>query len=295
MKFGVSIFPTHYTAGPGAVAAEAERLGFESFWVSEHSHIPIDTVFPFADKVPEDYRSMFDPFVVLGAAAEATETIRLGTAICLISQHDPINCAKAVASIDQLSGGRFEFGIGAGWNPPEMENHGTRFADRFKMTRERLQAMKILWTEDEAEYHGDLVNITRSWMWPKPIQRPHPPVLIAGAGPNILRRVIRQGDGWMPFVVSNWSQAMRNRMTPLGDFTTQVDELRRLEAELDAPRKTISVKGLMAIPNDIETLLALDVDRMILPLPQAGRDEVFAVLASHADAVAPYREASEAI
>ena len=162
MKFGVSIFPTHYSAGPAEVAAEAERLGFESFWVSEHSHIPVATDFPFADEVPDDYRSMFDPFVALGAAAAVTKTLRLGTAICLVTQHDPINCAKAVATLDQISNGRFEFGIGAGWNPPEMENHGVRFEERFKMTRERMEAMKAFWTEDEAEYQGDLVDITRS-------------------------------------------------------------------------------------------------------------------------------------
>jgi probable F420-dependent oxidoreductase len=288
MKFGVSIFPTHYSAGPAAVAAEAERLGFESFWVSEHSHIPVATEFPFADTVPDDYRSMFDPFVALSAAATSTNKIRLGTAICLITQHDPINCAKAVATLDQISGGRFEFGIGAGWNPPEMENHGVNFDDRFKMTRERMEAMKSFWTQDEAEYHGELVDISRSWMWPKPVQAPYPPVLIAGAGPNILRRVINQGDGWMPFVVSDWNEAMQNRMTPLADFAEQVGHLRVLEAKLGVPRKSISVKGLLANEQDIEALLALEVDRMILPLPQAGQDEVFAMLQAHADAIAPY-------
>jgi probable F420-dependent oxidoreductase len=288
MKFGVSIFPTHYSAGPAEVAAEAERLGFESFWVSEHSHIPVDTEFPFADEVPDDYRSMFDPFVSLGAAAAVTDQLRLGTSICLVTQHDPINCAKAVATIDQISAGRFEFGIGAGWNPPEMENHGVAFANRFKMTRERLEAMKRFWTQDEAEYHGDLVDITRSWMWPKPVQSPYPPVLIAGAGPNILKRVISQGDGWMPFVVSSWNQSMHHRMTSLGQFAEQVRELRRMSAELGLPRKTISVKGLAAVPSDIDAMEALEIDRMILPLPQAGRDEVFEVLDSHARAVANY-------
>ena len=163
MKFGVSIFPTHYSAGPAEVAAEAERLGFESFWVSEHSHIPVATEFPFAGTVPDDYRSMFDPFVALAAAATATTKLRFVTAICLITQHDPINCAKAVATLDQISGGRFEFGIGAGWNPPEMENHGVKFEDRFKMTRERMEAMKVFWTEDEAEYHAhkNLISISK--------------------------------------------------------------------------------------------------------------------------------------
>jgi alkanesulfonate monooxygenase SsuD/methylene tetrahydromethanopterin reductase-like flavin-dependent oxidoreductase (luciferase family) len=150
--------------------------------------------------------------------------------------------------------------------------------------------MKVFWTEDEAEYHGDLVDITKSWMWPKPVQSPYPPILIAGAGPNILKRVINQGDGWMPFVVSDWNEAMQNRMTPLADFAEQVADLRAQEAELDAPRKTISVKGLMANDQDIEALLALEVDRMILPLPQAGRDEVFATLEAHAKAVAAYQE-----
>ena len=152
MKFGISMFPTDTSAAPGDVAREAEARGFDAFWVSEHSHIPVDTEFPFADTVPDDYRSMFDPFVALGAAAAVTNDIRLGTAICLITQHDPINCAKAVATLDQVSNGRFEFGIGAGWNPPEMENHGVRFEDRFKMTRERMDAMRAFWTEEEAEW-----------------------------------------------------------------------------------------------------------------------------------------------
>ena len=171
-----------------------------------------------------------------------------------------------------------------------MENHGVKFDDRFKMTRERMEAMKAFWTEDEAEYHGDLVNITRSWMWPKPVQTPYPPILIAGAGPNILKRVMNQGDGWMPFVVSDWVDAMQNRMTPLTDFAAQVEELRQLESDAGSAKKTISVKGLMARAQDIEALLSMGIDRMILPLPQAGKNEVFATLAAHADAIAPYVE-----
>ena len=175
------------------------------------------------------YRSMFDPFVVLGAVAAATSSIKLGTAICIVPQHDPINCAKAVATLDQLSNGRFVFGIGAGWNAPEMENHGVAFADRFKMTRERVEAMKVLWTEDEAEYSGDLVNIARSWQWPKPVQQPYPPILVAGAGPNILKRVVTLGDGWMPVLAPEWDDSLVGKLTPLDALGEMVAQTRRIE------------------------------------------------------------------
>ncbi|MDA0338349.1 MAG: TIGR03619 family F420-dependent LLM class oxidoreductase, partial [Proteobacteria bacterium] len=183
MEFGVSIFPTQFSAQPAELAVEAEKLGFESFFVSEHSHIPLSTDFALGGEVPMAYRSMYDPFVALGTAAAVTKTIKLGTAILIMPQRDPINCAKSISTLDRVSNGRVVFGIGAGWNPPEMENHGVAFENRFKITRERIEAMKQFWTEEEAEYHGDLVDISRSWQWPKPVQTPPPPILIAGAGP----------------------------------------------------------------------------------------------------------------
>jgi len=292
MQFGVSIFPTHFSAGPAEVAAEAERLGFESFFVSEHSHIPVDTVFPFGGEVPDGYRSMLDPFVALAAAAAATDKIKLGTSICLITQHDPINCAKAVSSLDQVSNGRFLFGIGAGWNPPEMANHGTNPDQRYKLTRERIEAMKELWTEEEAEYHGELVDFSRSWQWPKPVQQPYPPIFVAGAGPNILKRVVRYGDGWLPYVVapSEWSETMENRMIPLENFESLLADLKRLGGEAGRGHLPTTVVGLLPEPEIIERLIALGVDRMVLRLPQAGMDEVSAQLNAYVEAVSNYRD-----
>ena len=194
------------------LAVEAERLGFDAFFVSEHSHIPVNTDFALGGEVPMGYKSMYDPFAVLGAVASNTTTIKIGTAICILPQHDPINCAKAISTVDQLSNGRFIFGVGAGWNPPEMENHGIPFKNRFKITKERLEAMQELWTKEEAEYQGKLVTITKSWQWPKPIQNPNPPILLAGAGPNILKRVVNLANGWMPVLSPFWDNSMAGKV-----------------------------------------------------------------------------------
>ncbi|MEX2365463.1 MAG: LLM class F420-dependent oxidoreductase [Pseudohongiellaceae bacterium] len=289
MKFGISLFPTHFSAHPADIAAEAEQLGFESFFVSEHSHIPVDTDFPLGEEVPPGYRSMFDPFVTLGAVAQATSRIKLGTAIAIIPQHDPINCAKQVYTLDQLSNGRAILGIGAGWNPPEMENHGVRFANRFKITRERVGAMKALWTLDEAEYHGDLVNITRSWQWPKPVQKPHPPVLVAGSGPNILNRVVAYGDGWMPIFVADWHESLRNKMVPLAELPAMVAETRRLEKAAGRKDKTtITALGLPITAETIDVLESNGVERMVVSLPHDSKAAGFEQLQAHGDAIAPY-------
>ncbi len=288
MKFGVSIFVTHFSAGPAEIAVEAERLGFESLFVSEHSHIPVDTKFPLSDDVPMTYRSMFDPFVALGAAAAATRTIKLGTAICILPQHDPIHCAKAVSTIDQISGGRMILGIGAGWNPPEMENHGVAFSNRFKIMRERAEAMKQLWTQEEAEYHGELVNISRSWQWPKPVQKPHPPILVAGAGAGIIKRVVGYGDGWLPVITDQWHESMRNKLTPLHEMPEMIAQQRRLEEEAGRGPTTISSLGLPPEAKYIDRLSELGIERMIFTLSSDGRDQAFSQLQAYADAVSAY-------
>ncbi len=288
MKFGVSIFVTHFSAGPAEIAAEAERLGFESLFVSEHSHIPVDTKFPLADDVPMAYRSMLDPFVSLGAAASVTSRIKLGTAICILPQHDPIHCAKAISTLDQISGGRVVFGIGAGWNPPEMENHGVAFGNRFKIMRERIEAMKRLWTEEEAEYHGELVNISRSWQWPKPVQSPHPPILVAGAGATVLKRAVGYGDGWMPVIAAQWHESMRNKLTPLHEMPEMIAQQRQLEAEAGRGRTTITSLGLPPEAQYIDRLSELGVERMVFTLPHDGREQAFAQLQAYADAVSAY-------
>jgi len=288
MKFGLSFFPTHFSASAVDLAKEAESLGFEAFFVSEHSHIPVTTDFALGGEVPMGYRSMFDPFATLGAIAAATTTINIGTAICIIPQHDPINCAKAISTLDQLSNGRVIFGIGAGWNPPEMENHGVAFADRFKITRERLEAMKALWTEEEAEYHGDLVSFSRSWQWPKPVQSPHPPILVAGAGPNIMKRVVALGNGWMPVLAAEWHESLEGKLNSLDALPERVAEARRLEADAGKPPTTITAMGLPATSEYIDRLEANGVERMVLNLPHDSPELGFEQLHAHGKAIAEY-------
>ncbi|MBI1182320.1 MAG: TIGR03619 family F420-dependent LLM class oxidoreductase [Alphaproteobacteria bacterium] len=291
MKFGVSIFVTHFSAGPAEIAVEAERLGFESLFVSEHSHIPVDTQFALGGDVPMAYRSMLDPFVALGAAAAVTRTITLGTAICILPQHDPIHCAKAVSTLDQVSGGRIVFGIGAGWNPPEMENHGVAFGNRFKVMRERAEAIRRLWTEDEAEYHGDFVDFSRSWQWPKPLQKPHPPILVAGAGAGVIKRAVGYGDGWMPVIASQWHESMRGKMTPLHELPMMVAEQRQLEEAAGRGRTSITALGLPPTAEFIDALEENGVERMVFGLPHDGREQAFAQLQAYADAISAYRGA----
>ncbi len=228
MKYGFTYFPTPDSARPDRVAVEAERLGFEAMFVPEHSHMPVDTPWPFGPEVPMMYKSILDPFVSLGAAAAVTEKIKLGTAIALITQRDPFNCAKEIATLDQLSNGRVILGIGAGWNEPEMENHGTDPKTRFRLMRERVEAMKQLWTQDEAEYHGRHVDFAPTWQFPKPVQKPHPPILVGGAGENVIKRVVAYGDGWLPALTVQFDESFRGRMTPVSELPLFVEEMRSL-------------------------------------------------------------------
>ncbi len=273
MKFGISLFPTDTSAGPAEVALEAEARGFASFWVSEHSHMPLTTRFPLADTVPREYASMLDPFVALAAAATVTARIRLGTAIVILPQHDPINCAKAIASLDLISGGRILFGIGAGWNEPELVNHGTDPRTRFKLMRERIEAMRVLWTRETAEYHGELVDFDPVWQWPKPVQKPHPPVFVAGAGPRVINRVARYGDGWLPVVVPEASEITPGRMTPLAEFETLVPRLNALAEAAGRPPPRLVVSGYLD-EQSFETYSALGVESVTFRVPSSPFDEV---------------------
>jgi probable F420-dependent oxidoreductase len=200
MKIGVAMFFTDYSMAPGELAMAAEERGFESLWAPEHSHIPLSrkSPFPSGGELPKKYYDAMDPFVALTAAAAVTRNLKVGTGICLIAQRDPIQTSKQVSSLDQISGGRFLFGVGNGWNSDEMENHGTVFASRHKLARERIEAMKEIWTKSKAEYHGDLVNFDPMMSWPKPVQKPYPPIIVGGAFPYGARRALRYGDGWMP-------------------------------------------------------------------------------------------------
>jgi probable F420-dependent oxidoreductase len=219
MKYGIAMFTTDYTVDPAALARMVEERGFESLFFPEHTHIPAsrETPYPAGGELPKEYSHTYDPFVSLAAAATATERLLIGTGICLVVERDPIITAKEVATLDQISGGRFLFGVGAGWNQEEMRHHGTDPKRRFSLLRERVEAMKAIWTEDEASYHGEHVEFDRIWCWPKPVQEPHPPILVGGNGEKVLERVVAFGDEWMP-----------NRLPGLRD---RIAELQRLADE----------------------------------------------------------------
>jgi probable F420-dependent oxidoreductase len=195
MKFGITMFPTDESIPVVELARAVEAAGFESLFVPEHTHIPVASVPP---TFPREYSHLLDPFVALAAAAAATTRLLLGTGVCLVMERDPITLAKEVASLDYVSGGRFLFGIGGGWNQAEMQHHGTRPSLRWRILRERVLAMKQIWTQDVAEFHGRFVDFAPLWSWPKPVQRPHPPILVGGNGARTLERVVEYGDGWIP-------------------------------------------------------------------------------------------------
>jgi probable F420-dependent oxidoreductase len=265
MDFGLAIFPTDYSIDPVTLGRMAEERGFESLWFPEHTHIPAsrDTPYPAGGDLPEMYWHTYDPFVALATVASATERLKLATGICLIVERDPITTAKEVASLDMLSGGRFIFGIGAGWNREEMRNHGTDPSSRFGLMRERVEAMKAIWTEDGAEYHGKHVDFGPVWSWPKPVQEPHPPVYVGGNGPKVLDRVVRYGDAWLP-----------NRLKGDDEFVARLEELRRKAEEAGRDPIPVTLYGGARRPELIERFAEHGVNRFVYWLPAAGRDEV---------------------
>ncbi len=279
MKFGASMFFTDYSMGPGELAKALEERGFESVWAPEHSHIPLSRKTPFimGGELPKRYYDVMDPFVTLTAAAMATTTLNVGTGVCLITQRDPIQTAKLVASIDQVSNGRFLFGIGNGWNQDEMEDHGQVFATRHKLARERVEAMKAIWTQTKAEYHGEFVNFDPMMTWPKPVQKPHPPILVGGAFPYSARRAIRYGDGWMP-------QVTEYAKTELGELVPRFRQM-AAEAGRDADSIPISIWYRSVDTNQLKRYRDLGVDRVITSLDSAKADEILPVLDRWAEAI----------
>ncbi|MFT7219036.1 MAG: putative F420-dependent oxidoreductase [Candidatus Azotimanducaceae bacterium] len=288
MEFGISAFMSDVGMQPFELASKAEALGFESFFVSEHTHIPLSTNFPIADEVPKIYKSMYDPFVAMAAAASATTKIRVGNAICILPQHDVFNCAKSIATIDHISGGRVTFGIGAGWNEPEMENHGVAFKDRFAVTKESLEAIKLLWTQDVAEYHGKHINFDPCWTWPKPSQAPYPELLLAGAGPSILKRTARLADGWMPVFAMEWHESLAGKQSPLDNLAQDRQTLRELDEQLGKTKTSISAMGLPAVAKRIDYLMEHDVERMILSVPNDSREMADEYLNQYASVISEY-------
>ncbi|HXJ47903.1 MAG TPA: LLM class F420-dependent oxidoreductase [Candidatus Acidoferrum sp.] len=274
MKFGVAIFPTDYAISMSELAPAAEQLGFESLWVAEHSHIPASrqSPYPAGGELPKHYFHTMDPFLALTAAALASRTIRVATGICLLIERDPIHTAKEAASLDLLSNGRLIFGVGGGWNREEMADHGTEFSTRWQLLRERVEAINAIWTHDEAEYHGEMVDFGPMWSWPKPVQKPHPPVFLGGSGPKILERVVRYGDGWMP-----------NR----GQAVERIPELQEMARA--AGRAPIPVSYYpKADAGEIERLAKAGVERCIWYVPPDGRDLALSKLEELGKLIRPY-------
>jgi len=272
LAFGASMFFTDYSIAPGELGQALEQRGFESLWAPEHSHIPLTrkTPFPGGGDLPKKYYDAMDPFVTLTAAAVATKALKVGTGICLVTQRDPIQTAKLVASIDQVSGGRFLFGIGNGWNRDEIENHGVKFEDRHKVARERVEAMKAIWTQSKPEYHGEFVNFDPMMTWPKPVQKPHPPVIVGGAFPYSARRAIRYGDGWIP-------QAARGSYSEIADM---LPEFRKMATE--AGRDPDSIEITVWFPKADADLMKryqeLGVKRVVFNLDSEKAEKVLPVM-----------------
>jgi probable F420-dependent oxidoreductase len=281
MKFGVGLFPTEQTPPPAELGRMVEEHGFESLFVPEHTHIPAsrETPYPAGGELPPEYSRTFDPFLMLTAVAAATRRLLVATGICLVIQRDPIITAKEVATLDHFSRGRFLFGVGAGWNVEEMRNHGTDAAGRFAILRERIEAMKAIWAEDEASYGGRHVRFEHIWVWPKPLQKPHPPILLGGNGPRVLDRVLDFADEWMP-----------NRIGSDDEMIARFEELGARAREAGRAPIPITVAGLMRDPARIERFERAGVQRGFFWLPSVGREELGRALEKYATAAAHYQQ-----
>jgi len=258
MNYGIMMFATDYAVHPAKLAKEAEDRGFESLWFPEHTHIPAsrESTPPGGGELPEQYWHTHDLFVALAAAATATKNLKIATGICLIIERDAITTAKEVATLDALSNGRFIFGIGGGWNAEEMANHGTDFKKRWKIMRERILAMKEIWTEDEPEFHGEFVNFDKLWSWPKPVQKPHPPILLGGDGARTFDRIVDYCDGWLPIVLPNM------------DLDKKIKDLKDQAEESGRDPEKVSISAIIpaGLVNDdmVDKVKDSDVERVVL-------------------------------
>ncbi len=274
MRYGLTMFATDRAMDPVALARAAEERGFDSLYVPEHTHIPVSRATPPPTgeaELPEEYRRTLDPFVALAAAAAVTERLRVGTGICLVAQRDPIVTAKEVATLDHLSGGRFVFGVGFGWNVEEMADHGVTFSARREVARERILAMQALWNDDEAAFSGEHVELSPSWAWPKPIQRPHPPVLIGGdGGPKLFAAIAEYGDGWIPIGGAGLTRAL--------------PELRRTVKDAGRDPDALEVVPFGTIPDEgkLDHYASIGVTEVVFRLPSADVAEVLPLLDDYA-------------
>jgi probable F420-dependent oxidoreductase len=265
MELGLAHFLTDYGMQPTELGPMVEERGFGSLLLPEHTHIPVsrDTPYPGGGELPPEYSHTLDPFAALAAIAAVTERLRIGTGVCLVIQRDPIVTAKEVATIDHTSGGRFLFGVGAGWNIEEMRNHGTDPKTRFRRMRESIEAMKAIWTEDEAEYHGRIVDFDPVWCWPKPVQKPHPPVLVGGVGEKVIDRVLGYGDEWIP-----------NRVKDPEELGERIAELQRRAEAAGRGRIPVTVFGARSDPRFLEGLREAGVTRALFYLRPGEPGEV---------------------
>ena len=274
MKYGVTIFPTDSSISPVELARAAEQRGFESIWFPEHSHIPAkrESPWPGGPELPKMYYDVYEPFVALAAAAAVTTTLKLATGICLVVQRDPIQLAKNVATLDRVSNGRFLFGIGAGWNAEEMRNHGTDAKTRIALLRERVLAMKEIWTRSKAEYHGKLVDFDPIMTWPKPVQKPHPPIHVGGGFPKGARRAVEYGDGWMPIFGRD-------------EIVARLPELREMlvAAGRDPASFEVSIFGMGPIPAELAKARDAGVTRVVFGLPPEPAEKTLPLLDRYAD------------
>ncbi len=270
MHVGIAMFPTDYSISPADLAREVEARDLESLWFPEHSHIPTSrkSPWPGGGELPKQYYDTFDPFMALTAAATVTSKIKLATGICLVVQRDPIHLAKEVSSIDQFSNGRFLFGIGGGWNAEEMADHGTDFSTRFKLMRERVEAMKTIWTSSKPSYSGEFVNFDEMMQWPKPVQKPHPPIIVGGGFPHGARRAIRYGDGWMPIAGRG------------GDVVDMLPGFRQMLAESGRPADSVTLTafGTGTDADKGKTMQDAGMTRAVVALPSEGRDKILPML-----------------
>jgi probable F420-dependent oxidoreductase len=276
MKYGITMFPADYAIDAVTLGRAVEERGFDSLFFPEHTHIPTSrrTPWPGGADLPKEYSHTLDPFVALGAVAATTTKLLLGTGICLVVERDPITLAKEVASLDFLSGGRVLFGIGGGWNEEEMENHGTDPKVRWKLMRERVKAMKEIWTKDEAEFHGKYVNFDPIWSWPKPVQKPHPPVYVGGDGPHTLQRVVEYGDAWMPIPGRN--------PVPYSERIAQLQEMARAAGRGPIP---VTVFGAQARTEMINGFAEIGIERCVFWLPPVPEAEALPILDRYANLI----------
>ena len=268
MEFGICMFVTNYSMQAADLAQAVEERDFDALFIPDHTHIPASRQSPFTigEELPPDYSHNVDVFLALAAAAAVTKRIRLGTGICLVVERDPIITAKEVASLDHMSGGRFDFGIGGGWNQEEMENHGMPWKRRWKVLRERVEAMQAIWTQDEASYDGEFVKFDRIFSWPKPVQKPYPPIYVGGDAPGTFKRVLSYGDGWIPMLAEqeNTFDLKTDRMA----------ELATLANEAGRAPYPITTFGTPRDPNAISRLATQGVTRCIFGIKAAPTEDV---------------------